>query len=725
MTSMQNNSLNTAKNPYEHLGKADPLLACLIVLTRLQHRAFSAEALTAGLPLVDGVLTPELFVRASARAGLSSCVVKRELDEISELVLPAVLLLKDNYACVVTGFSEDRKYVKVIVPEVVDGQKQIELTKLKEDYTGYVIFTSEQHRYDSRTPELKQRHARHWFWGTIAENWRIYRDVLLASLLINLFALVSPLFIMNVYDRVVPNNATETLWVLAIGVTIVFAFDFLMRALRGYFIDIAGKKADVTMSAILYEKVLGLKMSSRPASVGAFANNLREFESIRDFFTSATITTVIDMPFVVLFLLVIGLIGGPLVFVPLIGIPIIMLYGVIIQASLRRTIEETFRAASQKNASLIESLSSIETIKTLGAESTLQRKWEQVVGHIARLGVRSRLLSSSAVNIATFIQQIAMVGIVIYGVYQIQELSLTMGALIACVILTGRAMSPMAQLASLATRYHQATAALHSLDKVMALPTEREQDDPFISRPVLQGAVEFQNVSFSYPEQPNEALTNVSFRIREGERIAIIGKIGSGKTTIEKLILGLYEPTDGAVRIDGIDARQIDPADLRRNIGYVPQDIQLFYGSVRDNIVYGAPHIDDEKVLHVAEMSGVTDFVNRHPSGFDMQVGERGESLSGGQRQSIANARALLLDPPMLLLDEPSNSMDQTTEVNLKRNLTKHVDGKTLVLITHRASMLDLVDRLIVMDNGRIVADGPKSQVLDALKHGKLSMMPR
>lgn len=708
-----------------HLGKHDPLLSCLMMLTRLQHRPFSAEALTAGLPLADGMLSPELFARAAARAGLSAKVMQRDLSAISQLVLPAVLLLEGNHACVLTKIDTDQGNANIILPELGEGHKSVTLQKLAEDYTGYAIFISEQHRYDNRTPQSSDRQHRHWFWGTIADSWRIYRDVLVASLLINLFALASPLFIMNVYDRVVPNNAVETLWVLAIGVTIVFLFDFLMRALRGYFIDIAGKKADVTMSALLYEKVLGLKMSVRPASVGAFANNLREFEGIRDFITSATITTVIDLPFVILFLIVIGMLGGPLIFVPLLGIPLLLLFGLFIQRPLRHAIEESFRAASQKNAALIESLSSIETVKTLCAESSLQRKWEQVVGHIAKFGVRSRLLSSSAVNLAVFIQQLAMVAIVIYGVYQIQALELTMGALIACVILTGRAMSPMAQVTSLATRYHQATTALNSLDNIMRLPAERDRKDPFVHRPVLQGAIEFHQVRFSYPQQPTTALADVSFRIAAGERVAIIGKIGSGKTTLEKLIMGLYEPDVGAVRIDGIDARQIDPADLRRNIGYVPQDIQLFFGSVRDNIVYGAPYMDDASVLKVAEISGVVDFVNAHPAGFDMPVGERGEGLSGGQRQSIANARALLLDPPILLMDEPSNSMDQSTEERLKQNLSEFVNGKTLLLITHRASMLDLVDRLIVMDGGRIVADGPKAQVLDVLKQGKLNTLRR
>ena len=423
-----------------------------------------------------------------------------------------------------------------------------------------------------------------------------------------------------------------------------------------------------------------------------------------------------------MFLLVIWFIGGPIVQVPGAGIPLVILYGLIIQAPLRKAVENTFRASAQKNATLIESLTGVETLKTLGAESPVQSKWEKAAGYIARWGVRSRLLSASAVNVAVFLQQLAMVGVVVYGVYLIGEAELTMGGLIACVILTGRAMAPMAQVASLATRYYQAKAAFRSLNGIMQLEVERPEGKSFVHRPKISGDIEFHQVSFKYPNQPQPALDNVSFRIKAGERVGIIGRVGSGKTTLEKLMLGLYDPESGAVRLDGTDVRQIDPADLRRNVGYVPQDVLLFFGTARDNIILGAPYADDTAVLRAADMSGVSEFVNRHPLGFDVPVGERGESLSGGQRQAFAVARALLYDPPVLLLDEPSNSMDNSTEVRLKAQLTQYVAGKTLILVTHRASLLTLVDRLMVVDNGHLIADGPKDKVMEALKEGRLRM---
>lgn len=703
----------------------DPLLDCLVLLAKIEHRPLSAEALSAGLPVDERGFTPELFVRAAARSGLSARVTSRPLSRISNLVLPAVLLLKDRQACVLLGLDEQAKSARILQPDSGAGEVDVGLAELGERYAGSAIFVRAEYRFDARTPEVLGKRSEHWFWGTLLGSWRIYRDVLVASLLVNLFALVSPLFVMNVYDRVVPNNAVETLWVLATGVSIVYLFDLVMRGLRGYFVDIASKKADVVLSSMIFEKVMGLRMDARPASVGAFANNLHEFESIRDFITSATILTLVDLPFVALFVFVIWFIGGPIAIIPACGIAVVAVAALALQVPLRNAVQKTFRTSAQKNATLVESLTAVETVKTLGAEGALQRKWEQAVGHIATWGVRSRLLSSSVVTLAVFVQQMAGVAVVVLGVYLIRDAELSMGGLIACVILAGRAMAPTASVANLATRYNQCAAALKTLNGIMQLPVERAPGKTFVRRPVLDGGIEFQNVSFAYPEQPTESLSHVSFAMAPGEKVGIIGRIGSGKTTIEKLVLGLYEPSSGGVRVDGVDVRQIDPADLRRNIGYIPQDILLFYGTVRDNIVLGHPHVDDSAILEAAEISGVSEFVNRHPLGFDMPVGERGEGLSGGQRQSIAIARALLMNPPILVMDEPSNSMDNSSEEWLKTQLTEYLHGKSLLLVTHRASLLDLVDRLIVIDHGRIVADGPKDQVRSALKQGKLHVARR
>ncbi|MFC4312735.1 type I secretion system permease/ATPase [Steroidobacter flavus] len=696
----------------------DPLLACLVHVTGLFGKPWSSEALTAGLPLPDHGLTPELFVRAATRAGLSAQIIRRTLEDISSLALPAVVLLNERRACVLID-TDNTGRLQLLQPES-GGVRETTLAELNSCYSGAVIFVRPRIKLDARSEHSAAPRAKHWFWNTIAQCWPIYAEVLIASLLINLFALFMPFFTMNVYDRVVPNLAVETLWVLTIGVCIVFAFDLLMRTLRAYFIDVAGKRVDVVLSAQLFSKVLGLRMADRPASVGAFANNVQEFESLREFVTSATITTLVDLPFAVLFIVVMAWIGGPIAWVPLIAFPLIVGFGIALQGPLSRSIQESFRHAAQRQATLIETLAGLETIKGQRAEGPAQRRWEQAVSHLAMLGLRTRLLSNTVINFSAFVQQMAYVAVVVWGVHLIAAEQLTVGGLIACTLLVGRVLAPLSQIAGLLTRYHHARTALASINRIMHLPEERPAEHELVSRPRLQGAIEFRDVTFKYPGQDLTALANVSFRIAPGERVALIGRIGSGKTTIEKLVLGLHTPTAGSILIDGIESRQIDPVELRRDVGYVPQDIVLFYGSVRDNIVLGAPRIEDESMLRAAEQAGVTEFVNSHPRGFAMPVGERGEAVSGGQRQAIAIARAYLLQPPILLFDEPSNAMDNRTEEQFKARLAGQLDGRTLLLITHRASLLSLVNRIIVIEAGRVAADGPRDQVLAALAGGKI-----
>ena len=696
----------------------DPLLGCLIALTRLYGRPATPAALTEGLPLSEGYLTPEVFVRAAERAGLSARRVPRKLGDLNLHVLPAVLLLEGREALVLSDWDGDTAVL--IDPLSGTGELRLPREQLQARYTGHVLFARPNHRFDARSAAGERPRPRHWFWGTLWLSWPIYGEVLIASFLVNLFALASPLFIMNVYDRVVPNRAIETLWVLAVGVAIVFLFDLMMRGLRAYFLDVAGRKFDLVVSSRLFEQVLGLKMSSRPQSVGAFASNLHEFDGFREFFTSATLTTLIDLPFVALFLLVIWLIGGPVVLVPLVMIPLVVLYGLAVQGPLGRTVQQSFRHSAEKNATLVEALTGLETLKTMGATGTTQTRWERSVAQLARLGMRSRMLSASVLNVAAFCTQISTVGVVVYGVYLISAGELSMGGLIACTILSGRALAPLTGVAAILVRYDQAVASMRALDSVMHLPVERPADRQFVHRPQIDGAIEFDGVSFTYPGQSAGALRDVSFRIAAGEKVGIIGRVGSGKSTLSKLILGLYEPTEGAVLLDGTDLRQLDPGDVRASVGYVPQDVTLFFGTVRENITLGAPHADEETVLAAAELGGVRDFADRHPQGLDMRVGERGEGLSGGQRQGIAIARSLLMKPPVLLFDEPTNHLDNSSEERFRERLKNILPQRTLLLITHRASLLTLVDRLIVIEGGRVIADGPKERVLEALSQGQL-----
>ena len=582
------------------------------------------------------------------------------------------------------------------------------------------IFARPHFRFDSRTPQVGDVKLRHWFWGALAEQMPIYRDVLGAALLINVMALAMPLFTMNVYDRVVPNRAMETLWVLALGIVLIIGVDMVLRSLRGYFIDLAGARIDIKLSASIMERVLGVRMEARPAAVGAFASNLRSFESVRDFITSASVTAFIDLPFALLFVLVIALIAWQLIIPVLLAIVFVVIYAYVLQHKMHALSETTYRAGALRNATLIESLTALETIKTQGAEGLMQAKWEKTVSYVAGINNQMRFLSAAATNGAMEIQQIVNVVVVIAGVYLIGDGRLSMGGLIACTMLTSRAVAPLGQMVGLLMQYHNAKVALTSLEQIMHNPVERPADANFVHRPELKGNIEFRDVQFSYPNCQVAALKGLTCRISEGEKVVVIGRIGSGKTTLQKLLLGLYQPTGGAVSIDGVDLRQLDPADLRRNIGYVAQDVTLFYGTLRENISIGAPYADDATIMAAAEAGGLTEFVNRHPDGFDMMIGERGDSLSGGQRQGVAIARAFLMDPPILLLDEPTSAMDFSSEQQFKERLKVMAAHKTVLIVTHRNSLLDLATRVLVVDDGRIVADGPRDQVIQALQSGRI-----
>jgi len=696
----------------------DPLLDCLVELTRLHGVPSTAKALSAGLPLTANRLTPALLERAASRAHFSTRIVQRNLADIATHLMPAILLLNDKRACLLLGVNE-KGYV-VCFPETGAASDVISREALEERYTGLVAFVRPQFRFEERAPEVGEVRSRHWFWSAVFENRRLYRDALLAALLINVFALAMPMFTMNVYDRVVPNNAIETLWVLAIGISMVLLFNLLLTTLRTHVIDTASKRIDVKLSALIMDRVLGLRMEGRPASVGSFAANLRSFESIRDFIASASITTLVDLPFVVLFLAVLAWISPYLMIPPVIAIIVIVVVSLAAQARMESLTMSTFQASSQRNAVLVEALFSLETVKTLNAQGHIQRNWEGATQFLSYIGSKLKLISSSTVSFVQTAQQLVSVCIVIIGVYQIQESAMSLGGIIAASMIAGRCLAPFGQVAGLLIQYQNARTSLGSINNYMKLPIERDSPTGYVARPNLGGSIEFRDVTFAYPGAKEPALRGINLRIEAGEKVGVLGRIGSGKSTLEKLVLGLYMPTEGAVLIDGVDARQIDPADLRRAIGHVPQDPVLFYGSLKFNIAMGAPFASDAHVLAAANLAGVSEFANRHPQGFDMLVGERGDSLSGGQRQSVAIARAVINDPPILLLDEPSSNMDHQSESQLKKRLRASCEGKTLVLVTHRMALLDLVDRLIIVDRGRIVADGPKSQVIDALRQGRI-----
>ena len=726
-----------------------PLLRSLSALLRLKGRHVSPQFLLAGLAGAEKV-SVGACLRAAERAGLKGRVMHRpSLAQISPLTLPCILLLKNDQCCVLlsvedaapqaSAFGTDPgssahaphsatasgRAARVLLPELGDAEQLIPLEKLAESYSGYVVFAALESQADARTQVLRSPRPRRWFWDVLKHFSPIYRHVALASVVVNCIAVVSSLFVMNVYDRVIPNSAYETLWVLAAGVGIAYLFDFILRSLRSHFVDLAGRNADVVLSARLIDKVLSMRMDAKPESTGALVNNLREFESLREFFSSTTFLALIDLPFLALFFLLTAFIGGPLVLIPLAAMPVLLGVGVWLQIAARKSAETSYRHSMQKNALLVEMVHGLETVKSSMAEARMQRLWEAVAGISAQSSCESRKYASRAISFATFMTQMVTVAMVVWGVYRIGAGEMSMGGLIGCNILVGRIMAPLLQLASLLTRLQNSRVSLRALDALMELPSENQDQAACMDFGSLEPEFVMENVSFAYPAagqngpqaQPGTlALNGVSLRIRRGEKVAVIGKMGSGKSTLGKLLIGLYQPGEGAVSFGGVDIRQLATADLRSRVGFLPQEVVLFYGSVRDNIAHGDPTINDQLIVRAARLSGAEDFVRRHPAGFGAQVGEQGRNLSGGQRQAVGLARALVRDPDILILDEPTSNMDVETERMVQERLASIVADKTLLLITHRLSMLRMVERVIVMDSGRIAMDGPRDEVLKKLQ---------
>ncbi len=702
--------------------EGDPLLDCLVFLCEAFGKPKSAESLTAGLAYDHKAMNPTLFCDAAHRIGLKAEIFKKpDLAKISTAVLPCVIFLKNDQSCVLLEKADDTGQMKIFVPET-GFVRTISLQSLSESYMGYAIFVHPTAVFN--IPERKKDEVEdaHWFWDIVRLSRSTYGMVIVASVFINLFALVSPLFIMNVYDRVIPNNATETGWVLGIGALVAFSFDFIFRTIRGYMIDSAGRKTDILAARRIFDHVLDMRLSDRPASSGAFANILRDFDSVREFFTSATITALVDVPFTIVFLFFVYHLGGPLAFI-LVGLILITsVIGFFVQIKLKHLVRKAVITGQTRHGILVETINALETIKAGCADGRFRARYGTIMNEDALYAEKARFLSALAVNISTFFQQSASVILVLAGMYMVQSGDMTMGGLIASVILGGRAIAPVGQIANLITKYHQSGTALKTLNDIMSAPVERPHGRDFLHRPDLSGKLAFEKVSFSYPNTNVPVLEEVSFSIEKGERVGIIGRVGSGKSTIARLLLKLHEPDSGTILADDTDYRQIDPADLRKSIAYISQETQLFRGSVRDNITAFNPQASEADILSCAKDSGVDGFVSRHPMGYDAPIGELGANLSGGQRQAIALARAMITKPDILICDEPTSSMDTQTESAFCTHIVEQTKGKTYILITHKQALLTTVDRLILMHNGKVIMDGPRDEVIAALNSGKIKV---
>jgi len=705
-------------DPVEATDPHDPLAEALIYLAAYHGRAISREALISGLPIVDGRLSASLVERAGLRAGLEVEPAKRALSDIPSLVLPALLIMKSGIALVLIGRDDENRTMRVVDPALPDEVKSLPVADIAAGFTGYV-FLAKPSTIDARTVAAGDLPRKHWFWSVVRRFGQNYTHVALAALLVNMLALAAPLFTMNVYDRVVPNGAIPSLIALAVGLGLAIVFDFIIRIVRSYIIDVTGKKIDVVLAADIFEHILALKMANRPTSVGILANQMRDFDSVREFFTSGTVVSATDLLFAIIFIGVLFIIAGPLAWIPLLMLPVVIGAGLILQRPLDRAINRLQAESAARHGVLVESLSGIETVRATGAEARMQTAWERSVAATARSGEEVHFWSVLALTISSSAQQLTSMMLVVVGVFLILDGQITMGALIAANMLSGRVLAPISSLASVITRFTQTMVSLRAIDKLMQLERERPPGRTYVARTIDRGAIKFDNVSFKYPASKESAVEGISFKIAPGERVAIIGRVGSGKTTIGRLLSGFYEPLEGSITIDDIESRQYDPADLRTGIGFVMQDTDLFFGKLRDNITLGRPSATDAEVLEVARLSGVEQFIAGHPLGFDMPISEGGRSLSGGQKQAIGLARALIRKPKIIFMDEPTAHFDVRSEAEfLERLKALAKTDMTIIVSTHRPSLLSLVDRILVFDRGKLVADGPREKILAALQAG-------
>jgi ATP-binding cassette subfamily C protein LapB len=695
---------------------SDSLLAGVRWLCTHFERPVTLESLYAGMPR-DRKLRPSLVTRMLEQAGISAGWVKRRPAELSSYLFPLMLLFRNGEARILVARRGEE--FDLVVPEAGGGIITMNAEELQENYLGYALLARPKPAPDARTEVPRGEGKGHWLFSTLWNYRRYYYSAALASVLINVLALASTFFIMNVYDRVVPNQAYDTLWSLAVGVLVAIGFEFTSRQVRAHLIDSAGKKADLILGSKLFRQLLEVRLEHKPASAGSFANQFREFESVRDFITSASLATLSDLPFVLLFMGVLFLIGGPLALVPLGSMIVLLSLCAYIQIPLSRYMKENLREASQKHGLLIEAIEGVETLKSVRAEGSMLRRWEDFSAQLAASAIKTKSLSNMTGNSVSLITQITTVILVLWGVYRIGDGDMTQGTLVGMVLLSGRALGPLASAVGLAVRYQQAKTALHSLNQLMEIPTVRDSSRRYLDAP-KNATLSLRRLKFSYPAPPMQprptVLNNVSLSIKHGERVAIVGSIGSGKSTLLRVMARLYQPVEGHLQINGIDAEQIDPADWNSTVGYVGQDARLFFGSLRENLVIGNPAATAEELLQVVQLTGLDSVVANHPLGFDRPVGEMGNALSGGQRQLVALARSLLLNPQVLLLDEPTSGMDMQTERQFLQRLEVATQGRTVVIVTHRFSVLEQIDRLIVVDSGQIVADGPKDEVLRALQ---------
>ncbi len=706
--------------------EVDTLLECLLFLSKYYERPASKESLTVGLPIHGTIMTPSMFSIAAKRIGLITKPVKKEIKKIDNLALPAIMLLDENKACVILEIDTKKEKALVVLPDISVGEVWIDLFELSQknstnpDANKNLILIKPAYNFEKRVDkDIIVNEPKKWFWNIMKKNMGIYSLVIMSAIFINIFVIFIPLFTMNVYDRVLPNKAVDTLTVLVVGISLIIIFDLILKLIRSYFLEQASTRADVRMSSIIFDQLLNIKLDAKPASTGLFVSRLQSFESVREFFTSATVATLVDIPFVFLFIAIIFFIGGDLGYVSLVTMAIALGFALFMQKPIKDTILQSAKEDQIKQTTLTEAVTGLEIIKSVRAQNRMRTHWEKSLSQTSYYGNKSIHLSQIVTYFTGFVSQFSSIAIVAFGVILASKGELTMGGIIASMMLNSRVIAPVSQIVGMIIRIDRTMLSLNNIDEIMNMPVERHDLKHYLSRPDLDGDIVFKEVNFSYKDRNFDILKNINLSIKKGEKVGIIGRVGSGKSTIAKLILNLYEPNKGSILVDNTDIRQIDPVDLRHAIGYVPQEPFLFMGTIRDNITIGDSYATDEEILEASKIAGVHEILGKHEAGYDLIVGERGEGLSGGERQAVTLARAILSKPKILILDEPTNSIDELSEQKFKHNLKNIIEDKTVIIITHKPSILSLIDRLIVIEDGRIVADGPKNEVIAKFNHTK------
>ncbi len=698
--------------------KADPLLICLALAAKLLGKPVHVPVLRAGFALDDeGRIPLGTYPDLAHQHGLLAAWSRTKLKAIPSYVLPVLVPLNDGRACVLKAIQGES--VVVLWAETGMQEHTVPGDQLQALARDEVLIIKLPPVRSDQTLAPMQGAAFSWFWGTLWRFRHFYVESMLATVVANVLTLASVFFTMNVYDRVVPTQAYASLWTLAVGTAAAIVMEFIMRWLKARLVDLGGKKADLAINATLLREIMSIKLEHRPQSIGIFSSSMRDFESLRDFFSSASLVVLADMPFVLMFLALIAIVAGPLAWVPALAVPILIGIGLAAQKPLMTAMRSNMKESGDKQSVLVESVLNLELLKAHNAESYLQRRWEaaNMAGSDSYKQMRS--LTNWIMGFTTALTQLVTVIMVVYGVYLIHANALTQGGLIASVILAGRALGPLGSVMSLATRYQQAVTSLETLDGLMKRPRDRVFGRNYVVPEVIHGELDAQQLEFAYPgEHKIPVIKRLSMKIGAGQKMAMLGRVGSGKSTLLRLMAGLYTPLAGSIRVDGVDIQQLEPAELRSRIGYVGQDPQLFMGTLRENLVLSDSWISDAKIIEVLKALNIYELVASHPRGLDMPITEAGGGLSGGQRQLLSIARMMLRDPQMVFMDEPTANMDQNTEARVIEVLKEWLVGRTLLMSTHRPQLLEWADRIAVIEGGQCLAEGPKQEMIEKLSRG-------